>query len=62
MTQPNASQKESPEQRSERLKREGLDDFKKNLEAASFGTVRLEMSVVNGHVTLAKTALEKSRI
>lgn len=58
----NTPPKETPEQRSERLKREGLEDFKKSLEATTYGTVKLEMSVVNGNVTIAKSAAEKSRI
>jgi len=63
LTQPNSTpSKETPEQRSERLKREGLEDFKRNLEAITYGTVKLEMSIVNGNVTIAKSAAEKSRI
>lgn len=58
----NNTLKETPEQRSERLIREGIEEFRRNLETTPYGTIHLEMSVVNGNVTIAKNSIEKTRI
>ena len=54
--------KESPEQRSERLKRTAAEKLFEKLRETPYGVVTQEFKVVNGHITLIETSTKETDI
>lgn len=54
--------KETPEQRSERLKRRAAEKLLKKMSETPFGVVTQEFKLVNGHVALIETTTKETDI